>query len=164
MSSVTGTSMLNKPLGLVWVQEEGFLEEGRRAWASSLMHLCARTLSRHWLYLDPDKIKTCTSTSRPNLHYEIRFISDENDERFFFLLSWLQAIYACRSHHSQRQIPVSPPSQVSSTLRIVLSARILRLAYALTTSTPLHSTPTYRVWIAQLHSRNGLLVKKAMTL
>ena len=64
------------------------------------------------LKLDPTKITTfCTSTSRPNLHYEIRFTNDEHDTRFSSLLTWLQAIYARRS-----QSPSAPnvrPTAVS---------------------------------------------------
>ena len=70
------------------------------------------------LALDPDKIMIfCTSTSRPNLHYEIRFTSDENDERFSSLLSWLQAIYARRS-----QSPSAPNSRSTAVPGIIYTS------------------------------------------
>ena len=50
------------------------------------------------LNLNPSTLKIFTiSTSRPNLHYEVRFASDENDDRLSSLLKWLQAIHARRS-------------------------------------------------------------------
>lgn len=51
------------------------------------------------LKLDPARLQVfTTTTSRPNLHYEVRFISDENDSRFSYILYWLQAIYARRAN------------------------------------------------------------------
>ena len=55
------------------------------------------------LNLNPDNLKVfTTSTSRPNLHYEVRFTSDENDNRFSYTLAWLQTIYARRSQDPTR--------------------------------------------------------------
>ena len=56
-----------------------------------------RTDIMRTLHLDPDKVEVfTTSVSRPNLHYEVRFTSDENDSRFEYLVSWLKRIYARR--------------------------------------------------------------------
>ncbi|KAL8765369.1 MAG: hypothetical protein Q9194_006593 [Teloschistes cf. exilis] len=55
------------------------------------------------LTLDPSKLKVfTTTTSRPNLHYEIRFTSDEFDNRFAYTLAWLQTIHARRAQNPQR--------------------------------------------------------------
>ena len=60
------------------------------------------------LGLDSKKLKIfCTSTSRPNLHYEIRFSSDSNDIRFDSLVNWLHGIYDRRSSSSARPTAVS---------------------------------------------------------
>lgn len=42
------------------------------------------------------------STTRRNLVYEVRFTSDEADDRFTWLLSWLQNIYARRANDPAR--------------------------------------------------------------
>jgi len=48
------------------------------------------------LALDPSKLKLFTmTTSRPNLHYEVRFKSDQEDHYPDFL-AWLKAVYARR--------------------------------------------------------------------
>ena len=53
--------------------------------------------------LDPSATKVfMASTARRNLVYEIRFTSDESDDRFSWLLSWLQKIYARRANDPGR--------------------------------------------------------------
>ena len=42
------------------------------------------------------------STTRRNLVYEVRFTSDEGDDRFSWLLSWLQDMYARRANDPAR--------------------------------------------------------------
>lgn len=55
------------------------------------------------LNLDSDRLRVfTTTTSRPNLHYEVRFLSDENDNRFSYFVSWLQTIYARRADNPDR--------------------------------------------------------------
>lgn len=55
------------------------------------------------LNLDSENLKIfTTSTSRPNLHYEVRFTSDEHDNRFSYFVSWLQTVYARRRNNSVR--------------------------------------------------------------
>lgn len=46
----------------------------------------------------------CMTTSRPNLHYEIRFTSDQSDTRFHELLTWLTAIHARRATNPARKL------------------------------------------------------------
>lgn len=46
----------------------------------------------------------CTTTSRPNIHYEIRFTSDQSDTRFHELLTWLSAIHTRRATNPARKI------------------------------------------------------------
>lgn len=46
----------------------------------------------------------CTTTARPNLHYEIRFTSDQSDTRFHELLKWLSAIHARRVTNPARKL------------------------------------------------------------
>jgi len=54
------------------------------------------------LALDPKKVKVFTmSTSRPNLHYEVRFKSDEDDHYDDFL-AWLKATHKRRAQNSAR--------------------------------------------------------------
>jgi RecQ family ATP-dependent DNA helicase len=54
------------------------------------------------LALDPQKLKVFRmSTSRPNLHYEVRFKSDEKDHYTDFL-TWLKAIHKHRSEDPER--------------------------------------------------------------
>ena len=42
------------------------------------------------------------STTRQNLVYEVRFTSDEGDDRFSWLLSWLQNVYSRRANDPAR--------------------------------------------------------------
>ncbi|KAF2737337.1 ATP-dependent DNA helicase recQ [Polyplosphaeria fusca] len=52
--------------------------------------------------LDPAKMKTFRmTTSRPNLHYEVRFRSDEEDQYPGFL-AWLKAVHARRTNDPER--------------------------------------------------------------
>lgn len=46
----------------------------------------------------------CTTTSRPNLHYEIRFTSDQSDTRFQDFLTWLSAIHSRRATNPARKL------------------------------------------------------------
>ena len=63
------------------------------------------------LGLNPAITKTfVASTTRRNLVYEVRFISDESDDRFFWLLSWLQKIYARRANDPTRSQEISEES------------------------------------------------------
>ena len=58
--------------------------------------------------LDPTATKTfVASTTRRNLVYEVRFTSDESDNRFSWLLSWLQKIYARRANDPSRSQEIS---------------------------------------------------------
>lgn len=57
------------------------------------------------LSLNPSYLRTfCTTTSRPNLHYEIRFTSDQSDTRFHELITWLSAIHARRASNPARKL------------------------------------------------------------
>jgi len=47
------------------------------------------------------------STTRRNLVYEVRFTSDDSDDRFSWLLSWLQKIYARRANDPARSQEIS---------------------------------------------------------
>lgn len=49
----------------------------------------------------------CTTTSRPNLHYEIRFTSDQSDTRFQDFLTWLSAIHARRGTDAARKLELA---------------------------------------------------------
>ena len=44
-----------------------------------------------------------TSVARPNLHYEVRFTSDERDERLEVLLRWLKGVHARRKGDGERR-------------------------------------------------------------
>jgi len=56
------------------------------------------------LALNPLTLKTfTTTTSRPNLHYEIRFTSDQDDSRFSTFVSWLQSVHARRGTDPARK-------------------------------------------------------------
>jgi len=56
------------------------------------------------LSLDASKLKIfSTSTFRSNLHYEVRFYSEEHDDRFESLRDWIQSVYKRRSSDSQRK-------------------------------------------------------------
>lgn len=58
--------------------------------------------------LNLSKTKTfITSTARRNLHYSVQFTSDESDNRFAWLLTFLQDMYARRSNDSTRSSEVS---------------------------------------------------------
>lgn len=49
------------------------------------------------LELNPSKVQIFTTTvSRPNLHYQVRFTSDDEDTRFECFLSWLTKVHARR--------------------------------------------------------------------
>ena len=67
------------------------------------------------LGLHPTKTKTfVTSTTRRNLVYEVRFTSDESDNRFSWLLSWIQKIYARRANDPTRSQEISKESSTNS--------------------------------------------------
>lgn len=58
--------------------------------------------------MNPDTTKNfIASTTRRNLVYEVRFTSDEADDRFSWLLSWLQKIYARRANDPARSQEIS---------------------------------------------------------
>ncbi len=60
------------------------------------------------LGLDPVKTRTfITTTARQNLHYSLQFMSDESDNRFSWLLDFLQGIYARRTTDTSRAQEVS---------------------------------------------------------
>ena len=70
------------------------------------------------LGLDSEKLNVfCTSTSRPNLHYEVRFSSDSNDIRFESSVSWLRGIYARRSSSSSSERPTAVSGIIYTSLR-----------------------------------------------
>ena len=55
------------------------------------------------LGLDPAKTKNyIASTIRRNLHYEVGFTSDESDDRFSWLMDFLQRMYSRRANDSDR--------------------------------------------------------------
>lgn len=54
------------------------------------------------------------STTRRNLVYEVRFTSDESDNRFSWLLSWLQNIYARRANDPARSQEISKESSTNN--------------------------------------------------
>lgn len=56
------------------------------------------------LGLDPEKLKSFTmTTSRPNLHYELRFTSDdEGEDRYDDFLTWLRNTHARRANNATR--------------------------------------------------------------
>ena len=63
------------------------------------------------LGLNPANTKTfVASTTRRNLVYEVRFTSDESDNRLSWLLSWLQKIYARRANDPTRAQEISEES------------------------------------------------------
>ena len=63
------------------------------------------------LGLNPTITRTfVASTTRRNLVYEVRFTSDESDNRFSWLLSWLQKIYARRANDPTRSQEISKES------------------------------------------------------
>jgi RecQ family ATP-dependent DNA helicase len=65
----------------------------------------------HTLGLDPNKLKMFRmSTSRPNLHYEVRFKSDEEDHYTDFL-SWLRAAHARRASNPDRASQLASQNQ-----------------------------------------------------
>lgn len=67
------------------------------------------------LELNPTKTKTfVASTTRGNLVYEVRFTSDESDNRFLWLLSWLQKIYARRANDPTRSQEISRHSSTNN--------------------------------------------------
>lgn len=52
----------------------------------------------------PERLKTFTMTAyRPNLHLEIRFTSDEADDRFDQFVSWLQGVYERRRSDGRKE-------------------------------------------------------------
>ena len=67
------------------------------------------------LGLDPADTKIfVASTTRHNLVYEVRFTSDESDNRFSWLLSWLQKIYARRANDPTRSQEISKESSANN--------------------------------------------------
>ena len=66
------------------------------------------------LGLNPANTRTfVASTTRRNLVYEVRFTSDESDNRFSWLLSWLQNIYARRANDPARSQEISKESSTN---------------------------------------------------
>ena len=66
------------------------------------------------LGLNPAETKTfVASTIRRNLVYEVRFTSDESDNRFSWLLSWLQRIYARRANDPTRSQEITKESSTN---------------------------------------------------
>ena len=52
----------------------------------------------------PDRVRTFTmSAFRPNLHLEIRYTSDEADDRFDDFVGWLQQVHARRADDADRR-------------------------------------------------------------
>ena len=88
------------------------------------------------LGLNASKLKTfCTTTSRPNLHYEVLFTSDTNDTRFQSLLTWLHAIHARRTSNPIRSQELSilrqRPHAVSGIIYTSLRSDCESLAFRL---------------------------------
>ncbi|KAL8397458.1 hypothetical protein RB594_004256 [Gaeumannomyces avenae] len=53
---------------------------------------------------DPDRLKTFSTTAfRPNLHIEVRFTSDEANDRFDNFLVWLRGVHKRRKEAERRQ-------------------------------------------------------------
>ena len=60
-------------------------------------------LSTLGLNRNPDNLRTFATTAhRPNLHLEIRFTSDEADDRFSDFVDWLQGVYERRRTAERR--------------------------------------------------------------
>ncbi|CAJ2511726.1 Uu.00g073510.m01.CDS01 [Anthostomella pinea] len=67
-------------------------------------HLVRKDLL-HTLGLDtkPDRFKSFTMTAfRPNLHFEIRFTRDEDDQRIENFLKWIRSVYKRRAEDTRR--------------------------------------------------------------
>lgn len=63
------------------------------------------------LCLDPTKLRFfCTTMSRPNLHYEVRFNSDASDTRFHQLVTWLAEIHRRRANDPARKLELTTTS------------------------------------------------------
>lgn len=63
------------------------------------------------LCLDPANLRSfSTTTSRPNLHYEVRFTSDTSDTRFNQLVIWLAAIHSRRANDPARKLELTTTS------------------------------------------------------
>lgn len=63
------------------------------------------------LCLDPTNLRSfSTTTSRPNLHYEVRFNSDASDSRFDQLVTWLAAIHSRRANDPARKLELTTAS------------------------------------------------------
>lgn len=63
------------------------------------------------LSLDPANLRTfSTTTSRPNLHYEVRFSSDASDTRFHQFVTWLSAIHCRRANDPTRKLELTTAS------------------------------------------------------
>ena len=66
------------------------------------------------LALDPQKVKVFTmSTSRPNLHYEVRFKSDEDDHYDNFLV-WIRATHKRRAQNAARAAELAARAERAS--------------------------------------------------
>ena len=64
------------------------------------------------LGLNPSKLKLfTTTTSRPNLHYEIQYTSDDNDIRFNHLVTLIKQIYSRRTNDPTRRQELDATSQ-----------------------------------------------------
>ncbi|KAI1630619.1 P-loop containing nucleoside triphosphate hydrolase protein [Biscogniauxia mediterranea] len=60
-------------------------------------------LSTLGLDADPGRLKTFTMTAhRPNLHFEIRFTRDEDDQRLDDFLRWIRGVYRRREEGARR--------------------------------------------------------------
>ena len=119
------------------------------------------------LGLKPENTKTfIASTARRNLVYEVRFTSDESDDRFSWLLSWLQRIYARRSNDPTRSQEIAReassniqrPDAISGIIYVIFRSECDALASRLRTNnigaapyhaglSPLERSECQRKWI-----------------
>ncbi|KAH9881326.1 hypothetical protein IAQ61_000049 [Plenodomus lingam] len=67
------------------------------------------------LALNPQKLRMFRmTTSRPNLHYEVRFKSEENGDHYDDFLSWLKAAHARRADNAARASQLASTNQRST--------------------------------------------------
>lgn len=68
----------------------------------------------------PDRLRNfTTSAHRPNLHLEVRFTSDEANDRYSDFVTWLQGVYARRTSPPRRAELDALPERVSNVPGII---------------------------------------------
>ncbi|KAK3684037.1 P-loop containing nucleoside triphosphate hydrolase protein [Podospora appendiculata] len=72
----------------------------------------------------PERLKTFTTTAhRPNLHLEVRFTSDQADDRYDDFVSWLKGVYARRGAGDRRAEIDARHERVESVPGIIYTIR-----------------------------------------